>query len=124
MLNITTGHISPQCHVVYDDIFTSVPNAEHGGLLQPDVFTGPSWDDLGQARLKSINDSDPHLTPNDTPPALHDEWLTPHELNAHQHHHDLTQSTLSPPPTLPMVPLPPEGGVNDGTPSAPPVETM
>jgi hypothetical protein len=30
ILNNATGHISPQFHVVYNDVFTSVPNAEHG----------------------------------------------------------------------------------------------
>eukprot|EP00978_Attheya_sp_CCMP212_P026824 scaffold88955_cov24-Attheya_sp.AAC.1 len=30
--NVSTGYVSPQFHVVYDDYFTSVPNADNGGV--------------------------------------------------------------------------------------------
>jgi hypothetical protein len=29
-MNIDTGYVSPQFHVVFDDLFTSVPNAKQG----------------------------------------------------------------------------------------------
>jgi hypothetical protein len=34
ILNLRTGNISPQYHVVYDYLFTTVPNAQSGGLVE------------------------------------------------------------------------------------------
>jgi hypothetical protein len=33
ILNLHTEHVSPQYHVMYDDLFSTVPNAETGGIL-------------------------------------------------------------------------------------------
>jgi hypothetical protein len=33
ILNLRTGNISPQYHVVYDDSFTPVPNGEAGEII-------------------------------------------------------------------------------------------
>jgi hypothetical protein len=35
LLNLRTGFVSPQYHVVYDDEFTTMPNSESGGLFDP-----------------------------------------------------------------------------------------
>ena len=43
ILNLRTGSISPQFHVVYDDLFTTVPNAENGGVLDLENFCEASW---------------------------------------------------------------------------------
>ena len=46
ILNLKTGRISPQYHVVYDDLFTTVPNADAGGLLDMPAFDAHSWEQL------------------------------------------------------------------------------
>jgi hypothetical protein len=40
--------VSPQYHVVQDDIFSTVVSAE-GGHLQVDTFNAESWAHLGQS---------------------------------------------------------------------------
>ncbi len=40
--NIVTGYVSPQFHVVYDDFFTSIPNAEKEGILK-DIERMTNW---------------------------------------------------------------------------------
>ena len=47
ILNLTTGHISPQYHVVYDELFTTVL-----GSLTDAVFDAEEWNALLQ--LKSL----------------------------------------------------------------------
>jgi hypothetical protein len=76
-LNIATGHASPQFHVVYDDLFTSVPNAEHGGLLEITEFDANAWERLVDSGLeRSLDDGN-----GDCLPSLHDSWLSPAERN-------------------------------------------
>ena len=38
ILNLTTGFVSPQYHVVYDDLFSTVTNAESGGVFAQEPF--------------------------------------------------------------------------------------
>ena len=76
-LNIATGHVSPQFHVVYDDLFTSVPNAENGGLFDIADFDADSWDRLVRTGLERYLDEDG----DDRLPSLHDSWLSPAERN-------------------------------------------
>ena len=50
--NLKTGSVSPQYHVVYDDLYQTIPNIENGGIdmrEHPEVF---NWDKL----FKSGND--------------------------------------------------------------------
>ena len=123
ILNLTTGFVSPQFHVVYDDLFSSVPNAETGGALQPDVFTGPIWDSLLSTGLERLDDGDYDGEPE--PPPLHHDWLTNDELDALQRQRNeaeringlpIPQPILPPPPLAPegaVVPLAPEGDAPD-----------
>ncbi len=55
ILNLATGYVSPQYHVVYDDKFSSVPNAEGGGLF-PDVepFNAVCWSHWSKAVWNDI----------------------------------------------------------------------
>jgi hypothetical protein len=67
--NLSTGHISPQFHVVYDDYFETVHS---NGDDPPD-----EWNELVtvQSLHSNIDEDDPdHL------PELADEWLNPAEL--------------------------------------------
>jgi hypothetical protein len=80
ILNLRTGHVSPQFHVVYDDLYSTVPNAETGGLLDLDRFQAESWSRLiaaGSERyIEDEYDDRGNVLP---PPPLHDDWLTPAE---------------------------------------------
>ena len=82
ILNLRTGSVSPQFHVVYDDLFTTVPNAEHGGVLELENFREERWRTLIQSGVeRTVNvreyDHDGRLIPL---PTLDDEWLTPAEI--------------------------------------------
>jgi hypothetical protein len=69
--NLQTNHISPQFHVVYDDLFDTV----HASALEAPA----SWPDLfAFSRFKSDYDD------ADFVPTLPDEWLTPVELTQRQ----------------------------------------
>ena len=110
ILNIATGYVSPQYHVVYDDLFSSVPNAETGGALQPDVFHGSFWDQLVASGLERLDDGDYADEPD--PPPLHHDWMTNDELDALQRQRNDAErvNALPLPPALPPAPpLPPEG---------------
>ena len=144
ILNIATGYVSPQYHVVYDDLFSSVPNAETGGVLQQDMFTGSFWDQLVACGLERIDDGD-FEDEQPQPPPLHQDWLTPDEIDALRHQqNDMARiNPLPMPPILPprapapegaaapegaLVPLAPEGEdngdgeINDGEPLFPPLD--
>ena len=44
ILNVNSGYVSPQYHVVYDDLFTSVPNSENGGFTKDsEPFAESEW---------------------------------------------------------------------------------
>ena len=43
IMNLRTGNVSPQYHVVYDDLFTTVPNGETGGVIEGMPFNSESW---------------------------------------------------------------------------------
>jgi hypothetical protein len=51
VLNVATGSVSPQFHCVYDDLFSTVPNAESGGLFlnDHDTFDIKKWNRLLQS---------------------------------------------------------------------------
>jgi hypothetical protein len=87
ILNLRTGFVSPQYHVVYDDEFTTVPNAESGGLFNADnPFSAAQWQRLVASGSERVIVSD-----DDVLPALHRDWTPP------------------PPPALPLLvpPIPP-----------------
>ena len=90
--NLRTGFISPQYHVIYDDLFSSVPNAESGGLPHAREFTGDFWRRLIETGLESVlpdDDADPV-------PPLHPDWLTDAERAARRRDHDAHRLHLDP----------------------------
>ena len=112
ILNLRSGFISPQYHVIYDDLFSTVPNAESGGTLEPEL-DGPFWRKLiatGYESLLPDDDDDPI-------PALNHDWLTDAELCARQRDH--TPPRLHPSSPLP-VPFPSVTGGTLDQPSHPP----
>ena len=80
ILNLRTGHISPQFHCIYDDLYSTVPNAGPGGILDEDQFRADNWAKLvesgSERSCEQDYDSNGHPLPL---PELHDEWLTPAE---------------------------------------------
>jgi hypothetical protein len=86
ILNLRTGFVSPQYHVVYDDEFTTVPNSESGGLFDPNrPFDADHWNCLVITGTERLVVSD-----EDTLPPLHQDWNPP-----------------PPPPLLPGLPAVP-----------------
>ena len=88
ILNVTTGFISPQYHVVYDDLFTSVPNAESGGLFDTAQFNAESWARLIASGLERHIPDDP----SDRLPSLDDTWLSPAERELRFRYRHLRQN--------------------------------
>ena len=82
ILNLRTGHVSPQYHVVYDDLFTTVPNAESGGIVQDTTFNQDMWSKLIKCGVERAIDEDFNEEGNRVQhmPELHEDWLTPMEI--------------------------------------------
>jgi hypothetical protein len=77
--NLQTNHISPQFHVIYDDLFETV----HTSALE----TPASWPDLFTFNcFKSDYDDE------DFVPTLSDKWLTPVKLSQHQQQKQVQRS--------------------------------
>ena len=79
VMNLKSGFVSPQYHVVIDDLFTTVPNAEQGGLYDPITFDADRWASLLETGYERHLDADPATWrrqngPNG--PTLADDWLT------------------------------------------------
>ena len=106
VLNLRTGHISPQFHVVFDDKFTTVPNHEGGGLVDPSRFDADHWERIVETGLEL------YLDPEEpTLPDLDDSWLTPHERRIRLDRQQQRRARQAAPHT-PIQPesAPPEGG--------------
>ena len=75
ILNLTTGHVSPQFHVVFDDWFTTVSTEDKSAEDIEDVV----WSQLFNDHRFQVHFDD------DDPMELDDEWLTEAErLEKHQ----------------------------------------
>ena len=86
VLNLRTGWVSPQYHVVYDDQFTTVPNAESGGLLDLPSFSEHSWTQIVTAGLERHIDSiEFDGSGCRRLPELHNDWLTDLEIRLREH---------------------------------------
>ena len=79
ILNLTTGFVSPQYHVVYDDLFSTVPNAESGGVYTQEPFNADVWNRLVSTGIEQVMDPD-----QVEQPYLHDDWLTDVERQQRQ----------------------------------------
>jgi len=80
ILNLTTGRITPQYHVVYDDLYTTVPNAESGGQPDTEPFRAERWNQLIQSGSERYLDEEVDERGHRIPaPPLHDDWLTENE---------------------------------------------
>ena len=70
VLNISTGSITPQFHIVFDDWFATVPSS---GVDTPD-FSSPAWNKMfGESRYQYILDDE---SDDDTNTDVHDTLLS------------------------------------------------
>jgi hypothetical protein len=67
VLNLSIGRITTQYHVVFDDLFTTVPSIER------EHETPSHWDEL-------CMDESVHIPVGNEPEFLHDDWITPEEI--------------------------------------------
>lgn len=135
ILNIQTGSISPQIHVVFDDSFSTVMSIA-SNEQPPEFWTDPNLENC--IHSVPVDPDDPEGT------LLPDDWLTPHELEEKRRRlHRQTQirdtyvptaiSTDAPMPVPPDVPAPsvtppsspstppsPSGGLSNRTIESPP----
>ena len=104
VLNLRTGHVSPQYHIIYDDECSTVPY--FSGAETP-----PNWSQLCQHSLEhTINEDD--ITSN--------SWLYPnHDADENTtsptNHHDPDRTTLSTEESIPPTPSTSEGDTNEST---------
>jgi hypothetical protein len=84
VLNLTTGHISPQYHLVYDELFSTVFSSSlQEDALPHRVFVPEVWNKLiqsGYDRLECLEEVDG----SGNMPALSEDWLTPAEIDTRQ----------------------------------------
>ena len=97
MRNVTSGNISPQFHVVFDDLFSTVSTTFNDPTDSLDqVFSGPEWRDLvslGHER---------YLPEDVAPPPLDSEWDPNNEqLQIQQEIQLQRKQARSPQPLLP-----------------------
>jgi hypothetical protein len=102
-LNLTASFISPQFHIVHDDLLATVTSHWDDGKFDPD-----HWNTIIQSGQKCYCDPSTH------PPPLADEWLWPSEQSVqeqhfqfHRRHHASAHQMELPAPQGP----PPGGGV-------------
>ena len=78
VLNLHTGKVTPQYHIVCDDLFTTIPNAESGGLYNPNEFNADSWSTILETGYELHLDAIDMNDPEDRLriPELSDDWLT------------------------------------------------
>ena len=97
--NLRTGFISPQFHVVYDELFQTVLNAG-------DAIDSSLWRDLVRHQREYYPDAE------DVPPDLADEWLDDADLRRRRDN-PRYRSRRPPGPVFPHPSPPASGGVSD-----------
>jgi len=81
ILNLVTGKITTQFHVVYDDFFTTVPNVDATRTQEQIEATIP-WDDFIPQNAERYIEDEVDDNGNEIPlPQLEEEWLTDEEIN-------------------------------------------
>jgi hypothetical protein len=108
IMNLRTGNVSPPYHVVYDDLFTTVPNGETGGILDQMTFNPQSWLKVLETGWERIADPIGEASSGTRfVPSLDREWLADDEMPPSATSHDSV-----PDPDVPSQrissPIPPE----------------
>lgn len=80
ILNLRTGFVSPQYHVVYDDQFSTVSNVGGGEFFDDETVLSRVWDRLVEAGCERIAEQEYDEFGRLLPlPDLSDDWLSPAE---------------------------------------------
>jgi hypothetical protein len=114
ILNLRTGNVSPQYHVVYDDLFTTVPNGEAGGILNDMPFDHRSWSQILESGWeRRIDPVDEASSGTRFVPSLDREWLSDDELppSVTDHENQPEQAAIPPEPPPPPA-MPPSASDN------------
>jgi hypothetical protein len=108
-INLRTGNVS--YHVVYDDLFTTLPNEYTGGILDGMPFNPQSWSKIVWSGLERYIDPDDEAESGTTQiPSLDREWLSDEELpptSTRHSHYDDQPTLLIPPVNAPVHPISP-----------------
>ncbi len=86
ILNLRTRNVSAQYHVVYDDYFSTVPNVENGGKIDPNKVSEALWKEMFTNGIELNVDED------QAPPELHEDWLTDEEIKLRNQRRNLEKS--------------------------------
>jgi hypothetical protein len=77
ILNLRTGNVPPHFHVVYDDLFSTVPNGETGGVVEEMAFNPHSWMKILETGWeRNIDPVDEAFSGSRFVPSLDPEWLS------------------------------------------------
>jgi hypothetical protein len=99
ILHLRTEHVSPQYHVAYDDLFSSVPNPEQGVI--DDQFDADKWEQIVHAGSERYAEPEEDDRGNPIPlPPLHDDWLTEARNQQGQARNERLAPRTRPPPLL------------------------
>lgn len=81
-LNVRTGYVLPQFHCVYDNLFSTVPSVENGGLFNDDnPFDVQQWNALLETGYERRYEVERDVNGNQlSGPTLQEEWLAGPEL--------------------------------------------
>ncbi|KAG7370589.1 reverse transcriptase RNA-dependent DNA polymerase [Nitzschia inconspicua] len=108
ILNLRTGHVSPQYHVVYDELFSTIFNSIAPGMDNALPFDDALWTQLITTGLEHLLPSSDDSTAPDLPPPLDPAWLAPDDAPASFQREP--PPAPDPPPPAPDPPPPaPEG---------------
>jgi hypothetical protein len=81
ILNIRTGNVSSQFHVVYDDLFSTATNGETGGIVEQMKFNPNSWLQILETGCEKFADPiDEASSGTSLVPSLYRELLSNDEL--------------------------------------------
>jgi hypothetical protein len=89
VLNLRTGYVLPQYHVVHDDLFTTVPSTNTGGLAESDELDRAKWIKLVEDGYENVLDDADVDNTSHYKPQLDNDWLTPNELATRQEQRQL-----------------------------------
>ena len=112
VLNLQTGSISPQYHIVFDDLFSTVQSLSV--LEKPPKF----WNEIGIK--EHLHEG---IVDDDTSAQLGEEWLTPRELEERSQHKERAaclRSSVEPFVTSPIPGINPIPGIEPTIWSEPP----
>jgi hypothetical protein len=81
IMNLQTGYVWPQFHVVYDNLFTTVHNTETGGSFEINKFNPTTWERLIETGLeRTLEPERDRFGRIIQIEELSDEWLTGPEI--------------------------------------------